>query len=120
MLHHRHRDDENLVEVNTSSGTPAVFFGTAIGGAAILVGFYALIRAGLNTNDLSRPSVTVLNVEHTPLLALSEVSFGAVMILAAMTRRLGRIVIGVLSATLVAFGAALLSAAPHSGLHHWF
>jgi hypothetical protein len=64
--------------------------------------------------------VTVLNIEHTPLLALTEVGFGAVMILAAMIPRLGRVAIGLLSATLTAFGTALLSAAPTSRLHHWF
>jgi hypothetical protein len=120
MLFHRHRDDETLVEVTTSPGRAAVVVATVIGGASIVVGFYALIRAGLNTHDLSRPTVTVLNIEHTPLLALSEVSFGAVMILAAMTPRFGRVAIGLLSATLAAFGAALLSAPSTSRLHHWF
>jgi hypothetical protein len=37
-----------------------------------------------------------------------------------MAPRLGRIAIGLLSATLAAFGTALLSAARTSRLHHWF
>jgi hypothetical protein len=118
MLHHR--DHDEVVEVTTSSASPALLVGTAIGGAGIAIGFYAIVRVGLDTHDFSRPAVTVLHIEHTPLLALAEVGFGAVMILAAMTPRLGRIAVGLLCATLAAFGAALLSAARGSGLHHWF
>jgi hypothetical protein len=120
LLHHRHRDDDSVVEVHTSSARPALLVGAAMGSAGIVVGCYALVRVGLNTNDFSRPAARVLNIEHTPLLALCEVSFGAVMILAAMAPRLGRIAIGLLSATLAGFGAALLAAAPTSRLHHWF
>jgi hypothetical protein len=125
MLLHRHQGDQPLAEVNTSSETPAVAVaiaigGAGIGGAGIVVGFYALIRAGINTNDFSRPAVTVLTIEHTPLLAIAEVGFGALMVLAAMTPRFGRIMIGLLSATLVAFGAALLYAPRTNRLHHWF
>jgi hypothetical protein len=42
------------------------------------------------------------------------------MVLAAMTPRFGRIMIGLLSATLVAFGAALLYTPRTNRLHHWF
>jgi hypothetical protein len=115
-----HRDEQTLVEVDTSSGSPAVVVATVIGGAGVLVGFYALLRIGLDTADLSRPTATVFGITHTPLLALSEVGFGAVMILAAMTSWLGRVAIGLLSGTLAAFGAALLSAPRSAGLHRWF
>ena len=120
LSHHRHRDEPAVVEVETASGKPALVVGSAIGAAGIVVGFYALARVGVDTDDFGRPTATVLGIEHTPVLALSEVGFGAVMVLAAMTTRLGRIAIGLLSATLAAFGAALLSAAPTSRLHHWF
>src|SRR5207244_10543370 len=106
--------------VERSPGRPALIVATALGGAAIVVGFYTLVRVGVNTNDLSRPSVTVLNIEHTPLLALAEIGWGAMMILAAFAGPFGRIVVGLLSATLIAFGAALLSAASTGRLHHWF
>jgi hypothetical protein len=120
MLHHRHRNDDQLVEVSTTAARPALLVGTAIGAAGIMLGLYTLVRVGLDTNDFSRPAVTVLHIEHTPLLALAEIGFGAVMILAGMAPRFGPIVIGVLCAILVACGAALLSASRTSRLHHWF
>jgi hypothetical protein len=117
MLRHRHQEEEAF---DRPSETPALVVGSVIGAAGLVVGSYALLRVGVNTRDLSRPTVTVLDIEHTPVLALAEVGFGALMILAAMTPRLGRVAIGLLSATLVAFGTAQLSAARTSGLHHWF
>jgi hypothetical protein len=120
MSQHRHRDEQTLVEVDTSSGSPAVVVATVIGGAGVLVGFYALLRIGLDSDDFSRPTATVFGITHTPLLALTEVGFGAVMILAGITRWLGRVAIGLLSGTLAAFGAALLSAPRPSRLHRWF
>jgi multisubunit Na+/H+ antiporter MnhB subunit len=115
-LHPRERPGR----VGESNWRLAQLIACMIGAASIVWGMYALIRGGLNTNDLSRPRESVLGVEHTPLLALGEVGFGTLMIFAGMGRTLGRITTGVLCAALIAFGAALTSAAPMSRLHHWF
>jgi hypothetical protein len=93
---------------------------SAIGFGGIVVGLSALVRVGLNTHDLSRPTMTVFGIEHTPLLAVGEVGFGVVMILAAMTPIIGRVVVGLLSSALTAFGTALIVASRTDRLHHWF
>ena len=117
---HRHRNDQGSIAGTPASWSPVQPLGTLIGVAGIVIGSYALVRAGLNTSDLSQPNRTVLGVEHTPLLALCEVGFGVVAILAAMTTTFGRVILGALLATMTAFGAALISAEPSSRLHHWF
>src|SRR5262249_41744048 len=99
----RRRRGEHAVREESRAGV-----GSALGRApalvlgvlAVALGLYALIRSGLDTQDLSHPHQRTFGVEHTPLLALCAFGFGVLLVLAAMGRRVGRVILGLSCAVL--------------------
>ena len=119
------RDDEADVveqEVTVRGGTawsPAQIVGFVIGAAAIAFGVVALVRTGFDTDEWFSPVKTVLGFEHTPLLAVSEIGFGVLMLLSAMSPG-GRPLMALLSAVALAFGIVVVADAWSARIDRWF
>jgi hypothetical protein len=120
----RHRDSaprriEQVETVPRAVWSPAQLVAGAIGCAAIVFGAIALANTGLSTDTLFDPTATVAGYGHTPLLALSEIAFGVLMLIAAMSPA-GRGAMAMLSAVLVGFGVLIVADAWPAKLHRWF
>lgn len=120
---HSPRDIERQVEQVEAAPravwSPAQIVAGAIGCAAVVFGAIALANTGLTTDTVFHPTATVAGYGHTPLLALCEIAFGVVMLLAALSPA-GRRVMALLSIVLLAFGIVVVADAWQAKLHRWF
>ena len=98
----RHIDVAELFDRRTSSRG-------ASGSFPIALGVWALIKTGLNTDHIFTPTEDVLGLPHTPALALAEIGFGIVLLLAAATGAFGTFLIAVLGVASVVFGVIVVS-----------
>lgn len=78
------------------------------GAALAVIGTVALVRADLN-QSWDQPSTTVLDIDHTPLLAALEVGAGALLVLMGLT---GRRFLAMLAAVGIAVAAAAAAIEP--------
>src|SRR6266700_5716529 len=107
-------------DVNRATGwSPAQFVAFVIGVAAVVLGAIALTRTGFHPDRLYDHERTVLSFHHTPMLALAEIGFGVLMLLAALAPG-GRGLMAALSAVMLGFGVVILADAWQGRLHHWF
>jgi hypothetical protein len=80
-----------------------------IGILAIALGVWALIKTGVNTDHIFTPSKEVLGLPHTPALALGEIAFGILLLIASVLGRFGAFLVALLGvvALILAFGLTL-------------
>jgi hypothetical protein len=117
-------EDTDVVEQHetrsrATAWSPAQIVALVIGGAAIVFGVVALARTGLNTDHWTTPVASVLGVEHTPVLALSEIVFGVLMVFSAMGPG-GRPLMALLSVVALGFGILVVADAWSSSFSRWF
>jgi hypothetical protein len=98
---------------------PANIIAAVVGICSITVGVWALVKTGLNTDHIFTPTKDVLGLPHTPTLALGEIVFGALLLLASALGAFGTFVIAVLGAASVAFGVIVLSDSWPGRVHTW-
>ena len=79
--------------------------GALVGAALLIVGIVALLRGDL-TGSLRDPVVSVLGLDHTPLLGLGEIAIGALLLIAAFAG--SRPVTMFFGAVLMIFGVVVL------------
>ncbi len=79
--------------------------GALIGAAMLVVGIVVLLRGDV-TGSWSDPMVSILGLDHTPLLGLAEVATGALLLIAALTG--SRPVLMFFSAVMMIFGVVVL------------
>jgi hypothetical protein len=86
-----------------------------------LLGGIALARTGLDLNDVHDPHRVVGwgDWHHTPLLALTELGFGVLMLVAAVVPGGWRTLLGLLSAMAIGFGIFVVADAMPGRLHTW-
>lgn len=99
--------------------SPAQLVAFVIGGASLVFGIVALARTGLDLDDVTRPEDSVLGFVHTPLLALAEIGFGVLMLLAALAPA-GRVLMAFLGLVALAFGILIVADAWPARLQDWF
>ena len=99
--------------------SPAQIVAFVVGAAALAFGIVALVRTGLDLDDLTRPEASVLGFAHTPLLAIVEIAFGALMLLAALSPA-GRALMAFLGAVALAFGIVIVAETWPARMHDWF
>ena len=75
--------DETARPVHTWSPAQVVAF--VIGAAAVVLGAIALTRTGFHPDRLYDNERSVLSFHHTELLALVEIAFGVLMMVAALS-----------------------------------
>jgi hypothetical protein len=80
-----------------------------IGILAIALGVWSLIKTGLNTDHIFTPSKEVLGLPHTPPLALGEIAFGILLLIASVLGRFGAFLVALLGVVAVACGVVVVS-----------
>jgi hypothetical protein len=108
-------------EVETGPWSPAQVVALAIGLFFAVLGGIALARTGLDLNDVHHPHRIVGwgDWHHTPLLALIELGFGVLMLLAGAIPGAWRSAMGLLSTVAVGFGIFVVADAAPARLHTW-
>src|SRR5215212_6854742 len=98
---------------------PANVIAAVVGILSIALGIWALIRTGLNTDHIFTPTKKVLGLPHTPTLALAEIGFGVLLLVAAAMGSFGTFLIALLGAVSLAFGIIVLSDSWSHRVHRW-
>jgi hypothetical protein len=80
-----------------------------IGLAAMTFGIWGLARTGLNTDHIFTPTKDVVDVHQTPALALGEIGFGILLLIAASMPAIGRGLMALLGAASLASGVIVLA-----------
>ena len=114
------RRNVDVVDDDTSTRNPARYVAAAIGIAAIVFGAYALAETGFDTGHLRRPHESVVTFHHTPLLALMEIGFGVVMLVAAFGTFFGRALMTAGSVAALGFGLVIVADLWPERMHNWF
>jgi hypothetical protein len=112
---------EATSEVESAPWSPAQLVALAIGLFFTVLGGIALARTGLDLSDVHRPHEVVGwgDWHHTPLLAMVELGFGAVMLVVGAVPGASRVMMGLLSAVALAFGIFVVADAMSARLHLW-
>jgi hypothetical protein len=108
-----------VVADDVSVRNPARYVAFVIGLAAIVFGAFALAATGFDPDHLRRPHESVATFHHTPLLALSEIGFGVLMLVAALGSFFGRTLMTALSLGALGLGVATVTDIWPSRLHDW-
>jgi hypothetical protein len=108
-----------VVRRRTTTWRPTQLVAGLIGVASLVLGSFAIARTGLNTDHLYTPNVSVATLHHTPLLALSELAFGALMVWAAFRPLLGRGLMALLGLAVLGLGVVTIGNIWPARLHHW-
>src|SRR5438445_4573594 len=110
-----------VTEVESGPWSPAQVVALAIGLFFAVLGGIALARTGLDVNDVHHPHRIVGwgNWHHTPLLALIELGFGVLMMVAGAVPGAWRGAMGLLSAVAFGFGIFIVADAAPVRLHLW-
>jgi hypothetical protein len=90
-----------------------------IGIAAVTFGIWALARTGLNTDHIFTPTKDLLDVHQTPALALGEIGFGILLLIAASMPAIGRGLMALLGAASLASGVIVLADGWSHRIDHW-
>ena len=102
-------DDDHVEEIEVVR-TRAFSFGQLltmlVGAALVVLGVFAAIETGLDT-PLSQPVEQVMGYDHTPLLAISEIVAGGLLLLFSL-RPGGRWFVAALGVALVFVGVMIL------------
>ena len=105
---------------STTIWSPAQVVAVVVGIAAIVFGAFAIAKTGLDFDHLKTPHESFQGFHHTPLLALSEIVLGAVLVLAGLRPIAGRALMTLVGAATLGFGIVIvLDFWPHT-LHDWF
>jgi multisubunit Na+/H+ antiporter MnhB subunit len=122
MIFRRLKKETETVERETRPRiwSPAQAVALAIGVGSIVLGAVALTETGFSTSHLYEPFERVWTFGHTPLLAITELGFGVVMLLAALRPAAGRALMSLLSAGALGAGIIILADVWPRRLHDWF
>jgi hypothetical protein len=116
----KHTDRETVIDERPGRyWSPAQFVAFVIGVAALVFGAIALAKTGID-GSLKTPHEELWGFHHTPLLALIEIGAGALLVLAAFGAVRGRMLMALLGAAAVGFGALIFSDAWPGRMHRWF
>jgi hypothetical protein len=100
--------------------SPAQIIGLIVGIGFAVLGIAAIVRTGFDTSHVYTPHTVVWKLPHSPLLALCEIVFGALMIIASVVPGGLRTLMGLLGAIALVFGVVILAGSTPTRLVHWF
>lgn len=100
--------------------SPAQVVAALIGAGYIVLGAVALARTGFNVHHVTRPVTEVWHWHQTPILAIAELGFGALMVLAAVRPAVAKTLMAVLSLAALGLGITVLVGAFTYQLQVWF
>jgi hypothetical protein len=113
-------DERPAVAAVPTPWSPAQILGLLIGIGFTVLGIAAVARTGFDTNHIYRPHYVVWHLPHSPVLAVSEIGFGVLMILASVVPGGLRELMALLGAISLAFGIVILVDAAPDNLNKWF
>lgn len=102
-----------------SSWSPAQFIGLAVGIAITVMGCIAVARTGFDTDHIYTPQAQAWRMPHSPLMALIEIGFGVLVILASVFPGGARSLLALFGALALAFGIVVVVETPPDRLNHW-
>jgi hypothetical protein len=120
MFGSRTRDVDIVQDRPGHIWSPAQLVALVIGFAAIGFGALALADTGLDLGHVDAPHDVALGFHTTPLLALVEIAWGALMVIAALRPVAGRSLMALLGGAATVFGALILFDAWQHRFHDWF
>ena len=119
MFRTRTRTVQEPETVTGRAWSPAQFVAAILGAAALVLGSWALYETGLNTDHIFSPHVTVWSLHHTPVLALAEIGFGALMLFSALSVYVGRALMLALGFCALGLGVVTVGDWYDGRLHQW-
>ena len=91
-------DEGPTTTVTMPAWSPVQILGLIVGIGFAVLGLAAIVRTGFDTSHIYRPHEVVWQLPHSPLLALIEIAFGALLIVASVLPGGIRSLIGLLGA----------------------
>jgi hypothetical protein len=114
-----YRTADDSTSVVPTPWSPAQLVGLIVGIGFAVLGVAALARTGFDTSHIYTPRVVVWRLPHTPLLAVIEIAFGALMIIASVVPGGLRTLMGLLGAVALVSGMVVLVGSTPDRLTHW-
>jgi hypothetical protein len=111
--------DDRSTEVSGPVWSPAQLIGLIIGIFFVVLGVVAVNRSGFDTDHIYTPHIAVWHLPHSPLLAVSEIGFGILVILASVVPGASRVAMTILGAIALVFGIIVLANGWQADLTHW-
>jgi hypothetical protein len=119
MLLGQKRRDTVTTRRRRRAKRPANVIAAVVGVCAIALGVWALVKTGINTDHIFTPTKDVLGLPHTPTMALGEIAFGVLLLVAAALGKFGTFLIALAGATSFAFGVIVVSDSWSGRVHRW-
>jgi hypothetical protein len=119
LLGQKRRDTTVTTHRRRRTKRPANVVAAVVGIGAIVLGVWALIKTGINTDHIFTPTKDVLGLPHTPTLALGEIAFGILLLVASALGAFGTFLIALAGAASFAFGVIVLSDSWSGRVHRW-
>ena len=113
-------DERPAVASAPTPWSPAQIIGLVIGIGFTVLGIAAVARTGFDADHIYRPHYVVWHLPHSPLLAVSEIGFGVLMVIASVVPGGLRSLMALLGAISLAFGIVILVDAAPDNLNKWF
>jgi len=98
--------------------SPLQLIGLIVGVGFTVLGIVAVARTGFDTSHIYTPRTVVWHLRHNPLLAVIEIGYGVLMILASVVPGGLRALMGLLGAAALVLGIVTL-AGPPQRINHW-
>jgi hypothetical protein len=103
----------------TSAWSPAQVVGFVLGIGFVVLGITAVVQTGFDTSHIYRPHEIVWHLPHSPLLAVCEIAWGVLMVIASAVPGGARGAMALLSAISLALGVVVLVQSLPNRLNHW-
>jgi hypothetical protein len=85
-----------------------------------VLGIAAIAQVGFDTADIYQPQDLVWGLPHSPLLAVCEIGFGALMIVASVVPGGLRVLMALLGVIALGFGLVIFVDSARDDLTRWF
>ncbi len=111
--------EHRTVQTAVPAWSPLQIIGLIVGIGYVVLGIVALTRTGFNSSNIFQPQELVWKMPHSPLLALIEIGFGALLILGSVIPGGARSLLGFLGALSLAFGIVVVIETVPNRLNDW-
>lgn len=107
------------IAVATPPWSPAQIIGLIAGIFFAVLGIAAVVRTGFETSHVYTPHEEVWSFAHSPLLAVIEIGYGALLIIASVVPGGVRWMMGLLGAAALALGIVIVAGDTPARLNKW-
>ena len=111
--------DEPAATTRSGLWSPAQLVAGVVGIAAIVFGALALNATGLDLDGLTSAHGSYAGFHHTPLLAVTEIAFGVLLLLAALQPVFGRALMALVGFAAFGLGIVVVADFWPVRMHEW-